>query len=72
MKCPAPDAVGLLARARSDHWGGLVHQALLKDEISRLARDCCLPADVWALCGLDDYDDCMEVCWQEMEKRGWK
>ncbi|MFE8601031.1 hypothetical protein [Archangium violaceum] len=51
---------------------GILHQALLRDEINRLVRESCRPADVWAACGPEDYEDCMEDCRGEMEKRGWK
>jgi hypothetical protein len=51
---------------------GVLHQSLLKDEINRLDRGRCRPADVGVVCGPDDYDDCMEAYRQEMEKRGWK
>jgi hypothetical protein len=51
---------------------GVLHQALLRDEINRLVRASCRPADVKAVCGPDDYEDCMEDCRKEMEKRGRK
>ena len=51
---------------------GILHQALLRDEINRLVRDNCRSADVRAVCEPDDYEECMEDCRREMEKRGWK
>ena len=51
---------------------GVLHEALLRDEINRLVRDSCRRADVEAVCGPDDYEDCMADCRKEMEKRGRK
>ncbi|HYO52052.1 hypothetical protein [Archangium sp.] len=51
---------------------GVLHQTMLKDEMKRLARDSCRPADVEAMCGPDDFDECMAACRMAMEKRGRK
>jgi hypothetical protein len=53
---------------------GVLHQALLKDSIKKMAHASCLPADIWAECGpiQEDYDDCMVACVEEMERRGQK
>jgi hypothetical protein len=48
---------------------GVLHEALLRDEMKRLAGDGCQPADVEELCGSDGYKDCMEDCITRMERR---
>jgi hypothetical protein len=48
---------------------GVLHEALLRDEIKRMARGGCQPADIEADCEPDRYDACMEKCKQEMAKR---
>jgi len=48
---------------------GVLNQALLRDEIKRLAGDGCQPADIEELCGSDGYKDCMEDCIARMERR---
>jgi hypothetical protein len=51
---------------------GVLHQAMLKDEMKRLARDSCRPADIKAVCEPEDVDECMAECRKAMEKRGWE
>lgn len=51
---------------------GILRQALLRDEMNRIIRDSCRPADVAAVCGPDDYEDCMAECREEMKRRSLK
>jgi hypothetical protein len=48
---------------------GVLHEALLRDEMKRLARGGCQPADIEELCGDDRFDKCMMDCKKRMEKR---
>jgi hypothetical protein len=47
---------------------GVLHQAMLMDEIQRLAKDSCQPAAVKKECG-PNYEKCMESCREEMKRR---
>jgi hypothetical protein len=49
---------------------GVLHEALLRDEMNRLARGGCQSMDIEELCGPDRFEACMEDCWKRMEKRG--
>jgi phytoene/squalene synthetase len=42
---------------------------MLRDELKRLARAGCQPADIEELCGDDRFEDCMEDCTKRIEKR---
>lgn len=48
---------------------GVLHQALLRDEIKRLAGDGCQPADIEELCGGDGFEECMEDCKKRIDER---
>lgn len=50
---------------------GVLHQALLRDSLNKLAGDRCQPADVWKECGpiQEEYDACMVACEEEMARR---
>jgi len=51
---------------------GVLHQALLRDELEKMARDSCQPADVEEVCGPKKYDECMASCVEEMRRRARK
>ncbi|REG34485.1 hypothetical protein ATI61_103385 [Archangium gephyra] len=50
---------------------GVLHQALLRDSIKKLAGASCQPADIWKECGpiQEDYDACKAACEEEMARR---
>jgi hypothetical protein len=53
---------------------GILHEALLRDSVNKLAGDSCQPADVWKECGpvQEDYDACMAACEEELARRSRK
>ncbi|WP_146210123.1 hypothetical protein [Vitiosangium sp. GDMCC 1.1324] len=50
---------------------GVLHQAMLKDQVEEMAHDGCPEEDIWAACG-PRFNECMKDCRVAMEKRGWK
>jgi hypothetical protein len=50
---------------------GVLHQAMLMDEVQRLAKDSCQPAAVKEVCGLK-FEKCMASCQEEMKRRARK
>jgi hypothetical protein len=50
---------------------GVLHEAMLRDEIKRMAKESCREADVRANCGAN-FISCMEACQEEMKKRARK
>lgn len=51
---------------------GVLHEALLRDELEDMVRAGCRPAAIQRKCAPEDYEACMENCVQEMEKRARK
>ena len=47
---------------------GVLHQAMFKDTVKRLANDSCQPGDVEDGCG-PDFKKCMASCQEEMKRR---
>jgi hypothetical protein len=48
---------------------GVLHEALLRDEMKRLALDSCQPQDIEEVCGPDGFDECMLECTKRLEMR---